>query len=40
MKELGSNKREITKDKNGKNVPCLEILEVVLILCNTGNNFF
>ena len=31
MKLLGSTKSKITKDKNGKNVPHLEITEVVLI---------
>ena len=31
MKLLGSTKRKITKDKNGQNVPCLEITEVVLM---------
>ena len=34
MKLLGSTKSNITKDKNGENVPYLEILEVVLIHCN------
>ena len=31
MKLLGSTKRKITKDKNGQNVPRLEITEVVLM---------
>ena len=35
---LGSNKKKITKDKNGENVPRLEITEVVLVDCNTANN--
>ena len=31
MKLLGSTKSKITKNKNGENVPHLEITEVVLI---------
>ena len=38
MKLLGSTKNKITKDKNGENVPHLEITEVVLVHCNTVNN--
>ena len=38
MKLLESNKNKRTKDKNGENVPHLEITEVVLIHCNTVNN--
>ena len=38
MKLLGSNKSKITKDKNGKNVPNLEITEVVQLHCNIVNN--
>ena len=34
MKLLGSTKNKTTKDKNGENVPQLEITEVVLIHCN------
>ena len=34
MKSLGSNESKITKDKNGENVPNLEINEVVLAHCN------
>ena len=30
--------RRITKDKNGENVPHLEITEVVLVHCNIVNN--
>ena len=30
--------KEITKDKNGKNVPHLEITEVLLLQCNIVNN--
>ena len=37
MKLLGSTKNKITKDKNGQNVPYLEITEVVLIHCNIVN---
>ena len=38
MKLLGSTENEITKDKNGENVPHLEITEVVLVHCNVINN--
>ena len=38
MKLLGSTKKKITKDKNGENVPLLEIEEVVLVNCNIVNN--
>ena len=38
MKLLGRNKNKITKDKNGENVPHLEIPEVVLVHCNIVNN--
>ena len=38
MKLLGSTKDKITKDKNGENVPHLEITEVVLVHCNMVNN--
>ena len=38
MKSLGNTKSKITKDKNGENVPHLEITEVVLIHCNIVNN--
>ena len=37
MKLLGSTENKITKDKNGENVPHLEIL-VVLVHCNIVNN--
>ena len=40
MKLLGSTKSKITKDKNGENVPYLEITEVVLIHCNVVNNSY
>ena len=38
IKLLGSTKNKITNDKNGDNVPHLEIIEVVLVHCNTVNN--
>ena len=38
MKLLGSTENKMTKDKNGKNVPHLEITEVVLVHCNVVNN--
>ena len=38
MKILGSTKNNITEDKNGENVPHLEITEVVLAHCNIVNN--
>ena len=38
MKLLGINKSKMAKDKNGKNVPSLEIMEVVLVHCNIVNN--
>ena len=34
MELLGSTKSKITKDKNGENVPNLEISDVVLVNCN------
>ena len=38
MKLLGSTKNKIAKDKNGENVPHLEITGVVLVHCNLVNN--
>ena len=38
MKLLGSTESKITKDKNGENVPHLEIVELVLVHCNLVNN--
>ena len=38
MKLLGSTENKITKDKNGENVPHLEITEVILVHCNIVNN--
>ena len=38
MKLLGSTENKITKNKNGENVPHLEVTEVVLVHCNFVNN--
>ena len=38
MKLLGSTKHKVTKDKNGENVPLLQITEVVLVHCDIVNN--
>ena len=38
MKLLGSTENKVTKNKNGKNVPHLEIVELVSIHCNLVNN--
>ena len=35
---LESTKNKITKDRNGDNVPHLEITEVVLVDCNIVNS--
>ena len=40
MKLLGSTKSKINNDKNGENMPHLEITEVVLIHCNVVNNAY
>ena len=40
MKLLGSTKDIIDADKNGENVPKLEIVEVVLVHCNLVNNSY
>ena len=34
----GNNKSKITKEKNGANMPNLEITEVVLVHCNIFTN--
>ena len=34
MKLLGSTESKLTKDKNGENVPHLEVVELVLVDCN------
>ena len=38
MKLLGSTESKITKDKNGENVPHLEVVELVSVHCNVINN--
>ena len=38
MKLLGSTESKINKNKNGENVPHLEIVELVLVHCNLVNN--
>ena len=38
MKLLGSTENKVTKDKNGENVPHLEITKVVLAHCNIVKN--
>ena len=38
MKLLGSTESKITKNKNGENVPHLEVVELVLVHCNIVNN--
>ena len=38
MKLLGSAENKITTDKNGENVPHLEIVELILVHCNLVNN--
>ena len=40
MDLIGSTKSKITKNKNGENVPHLEITEVVLKHCNVVNNSY
>ena len=38
MKLLGSTVSKINKDKDGENVPHLEVAELVLVHCNFVNN--
>ena len=38
MKLLGSTESKITKNKNGEDVPHLEVVELVLVHCNLVNN--
>ena len=38
MALLGSNESKISKDKNGENVPHLEITELLSVHCNFVNN--
>ena len=40
MKLFGSTESKITKDKNGENVPHLEIFELILAHCNLVNNYY
>ena len=40
MKLLGSTKKDVDKDKDGEDVPKLESVEVVLVLCNLVNNSY
>ena len=40
LKLLGSTGNKITADKNGENVPHLEIKEVVFVHCNIVNNYY
>ena len=40
MKLLGSTENKVTKDKNGENVPHLQIIEVILVNCNIANNSY
>ena len=39
-KLLESNESKTAKDKNGENVPNLEIAEVVLVPCNIVNSYY
>ena len=38
MKLLGGVESKTTKDKNGENVPRLEVVELVLVRCNLVKN--
>ena len=38
MKLLGSTKKDVDQDKDGKEVPKLKSVEVVLVHCNLVNN--
>ena len=40
MKLLGSTESKITMEKNGENVPHLEVIVLVLIRCNIVNNSY
>ena len=40
MKLLGRTKKAVDKDKNGENVPKLEVVEVVLVHCNLLKNHY
>ena len=38
MKLLGNTESKLTKDKNGENVPHLEVVELVMVHCNLVDN--
>ena len=40
MKLLGSTESKIAGEKNGENVPHLEVAELVLIHCNISDNSY
>ena len=40
MKLLRSTENKISKNKNGENVPHLQMTEVVLVHCNIFNNYY
>ena len=40
MELLGSTESKITKDKDGENVPHLEVVELVLVHCKLVNNYY
>ena len=40
MKLLECAECKITRDKNGENVPHLEVFELVLVHCNLVNNYY
>ena len=40
MKLLGNIKTVIYRDKNGENVPKLEIVDLILMHCNAANNSY
>ena len=40
MQLLGSTKNKIPKDKNGENLPHLEVTEVILVHCHIVNNHY
>ena len=40
MKLLGSTESKITKDKNGEQIPHLEVVELIIVHCNIINKNF
>ena len=40
MRLLGSTEQVVAKDKNDKNVPKLEIVDLILMYCNVANNSY